>query len=44
MRFTIRNTRKNITYLSIPIGGIFIFGLGILIGMMIQWVSDWFSY
>jgi hypothetical protein len=44
MRFTIKNTRTGITYLSLPVGGIFIFGLGILLGMMIQWVSDWFSY
>jgi hypothetical protein len=44
MRFTIKNTRTGITHLSLPVGGILIFGMGILIGMMIRYVLDWFSY
>jgi hypothetical protein len=41
MRFTIRNTRKGITYLSLPVGGIIIFGIGVLIGMFFKTCSEW---
>jgi hypothetical protein len=41
MRFTIRNTRKGITYLSLPIGGILTFVTGVLIGMFFRACSEW---
>lgn len=41
MRFTIRNTRKGITYLSLPVGGIIVFTIGVIIGIIFRSCSEW---
>ena len=41
MRFTIKNTRTGVTYLSLPVGGILIFTVGLLIGMFFKTCSEW---
>jgi hypothetical protein len=44
MKLLTKNVKTKLTYLSIVIGGILIFGSGIILGMAIQWVNYWFSY
>jgi hypothetical protein len=41
MRFTIKNTRTGITYLSLPVGGIILFIIGILVGMGFKTLAEW---
>jgi hypothetical protein len=43
MRFTVKNTRKGITYVSLPVGGILTFIVGVLIGVFFRACSEWIT-